>query len=79
MAEQNHVVSSYVVVTCDSCGLEETGPVRNLYAPPHELANLLADIYGWRVYVGRGGRRHYCPACSPSPGHKMRLVRGFNT
>lgn len=76
MAEQNHVVSSYAVVTCDRCGLEEEGPVQHGYAPPHELANQLADKRGWRVYAGRGGRRHYCPACSPSKGHRMRLVRG---
>lgn len=75
MAEQYHVVSSYAVVTCDSCGLEEVGPLRNGYAPPHELANQLADNHGWRVYAGRD-RRNYCPECGPSRGHRMRLVRG---
>lgn len=76
MAEQNHVVSSYAVVTCDSCGLEEKGPQEFGYAFPHLLANQLADNHGWRVYVGRG-RRNYCPACLPSKGHKMRLARGM--
>lgn len=75
MTEQNRVVSSYAVVTCDSCGSEEVGPVRDGYASPHELADQLADIRGWRVYVGRE-RRNYCPACGPSRGHRMRLVRG---
>lgn len=75
MAEYTQPVIVIHEVRCSSCDRhEQTGKVVwTLDGMRDHIAGLVAT--GWRVYAGRT-RRHYCPDCSPCPGHKMRLVAG---
>ncbi len=76
MSEHIQYVRSRPTVTCDGCGWKVSGPTVDgyAYAASENLhRELMAD--GWQVWAGRN-RRHYCPGCNPSKGHKMRLVAG---
>lgn len=59
-------------VTCDGTGCDSkvVGKPVSTFVEPY-TAKAVAD--GWTVWVGRS-RRHYCPACAPKPGHKMREI-----
>lgn len=65
-----------VYVTCDKCGLRESGPVRAGWEAIHdEYLALHARVLeeGWRYFQGRS-LRTYCADCAPPPGHMMEDV-----
>lgn len=72
---EHYTAPEFIGISCDSTGCDErlsTAPIPG-WGKELGLFMARADAAGWRVYAGRG-RRVYCPAHEPSPGHKMRLV-----
>ena len=66
------ILSGYVTVACDGCGVRRDGPVTDNRFRSTFLDDLMVHE-GWTLWVSRS-RRTYCPHCHPKPGHKMRQI-----
>ena len=72
---EHYTAPKFTGISCDTPKCSErltTAPLPS-YSKEHNLFMARADAAGWRIYAGRG-RRVYCPAHEPRPGHKMWLV-----
>ena len=72
---EHYTAPEFIGMSCDASRCDErlTTPPLSGHGKEYDLFMTRADAAGWRIYAGRG-RRVYCPAHQPHPGHKMWLV-----